>query len=107
NSTASFSFSTPDLSFVLLSTFSQAGDVRFINTSLSTAYIAYVLVPWNFDVTVKNDTAPMDDFSVRAGYGFDLARRTEFTGGTDYFFKSGFITAISGEEQRLSGSDSF
>jgi len=96
---------SPGMSLVS-SDVSQAGDLKFNNNSLST-YTADVLVTWNFSVTVQNVSSPIDAFHVDTGYNFNVARRTALTGGTEYFFKNGFVTALSGEGQSIVGSDSF
>jgi hypothetical protein len=85
---------------------SQSGDISFINNSVSRTYFANILVRWSFDIRAEYQPSP-EEGDMDAGYVFDLARRTEGTGGTDLFFQNGFITALPGDVQRHVGSDAF
>jgi hypothetical protein len=87
---------------------SQSGDISFINNSVSTTYFAAILTTWSFDISAESHSSSEAGIAIDAGYVFDIARRTEGTGGTDLFFQNGFLpTLLPGEVQRRVGSDAF
>jgi hypothetical protein len=99
--------SCPQKRALVSSDISQSGEIEFLNSSLSTTYLADIIGTWSFDLTAENNSSPEDNVVMHVGFGLDFQRRPPGGAGATLSFINGFLVLMPGEVLESIGSDSF